>query len=172
MNYLKIRDLSYPKKGIYGIGASASEYNNIYPQYLRITDIDDNGNAPTILPTCVDINTYPEWNQYLLKENDIVFARTGNSTGRNYFCRKVIKDTVFAGFLIKFSISHELVIPKYVGYYCQSQSYWNQIRAMFTGSTRANINAEQYADLLIPIIDRAEQQHIVNILIMEVPYAI
>ncbi|MDC8921184.1 restriction endonuclease subunit S [Metamycoplasma hyosynoviae] len=162
MNYLKIRNLSHPQKGFYGIGASATEYNDQYPQYLRITDIDDNCNVSTILPTCVDINVYPKWNQYLLKVNDIVFARTGNSTGRNYFCKKIKKDTVFAGFLVKFSINPELVIPNYVGYYCQSPSYWKQIRAMFIGSTRANINAKQYADLLIPIVDRTNQHHIVN----------
>ncbi|MDD1373984.1 restriction endonuclease subunit S [Metamycoplasma hyosynoviae] len=162
MNYLKIRNLSHPQKGFYGIGASATEYNDQYPQYLRITDIDDNCNVSTILPTCVDINVYPKWNQYLLKVNDIVFARTGNSTGRNYFCKKIKKDTVFSGFLVKFSINPELIIPNYVGYYCQSPSYWKQIRAMFTGSTRANINAKQYADLLIPIVDRTNQHHIVN----------
>ena len=162
MNYKKIRDLSLPHKGIYGIGASSTSFNNNFPQYLRITDIDDAGNVPTTLPTCIDINIYPEWQHYLLKENDIVFARTGNSTGRNYFCDKVKNDTVFAGFLIKFSINPDLIIPKYLGYYCQSQSYWNQVKAMFTGSTRANINAEQYANLLIPVLDRDKQQHIVN----------
>lgn len=162
MNYVKIKDISVSNKGFYGIGASSAEYNKSFPQYLRITNIDDDGKAPNILPTSIDINVYPEWKQYLLKENDIVFARTGNSTGRNYFCKKNNKDTVFAGFLIKFSINPELILPRYVGYYCQSQSYWNQIKSLFTGSTRANVNAEQYANLLIPVVDREIQQHIVD----------
>ena len=162
MNYKKIKDLSIPSKGFYGIGASSTEYSAILPQYLRITDIDDNGNAPLILPTCIDTNTFTDWKQYLIKKNDIVFARTGNSTGRNYFCNQLIKDTVFAGFLIKFSLNSDLVIPKYVAYYCQSKSYWNQIKSLFTGSTRANVNAEQYGNLNIPIVDRSIQQHIVN----------
>ncbi len=161
MNYLKIKDLSMPHKGYYGIGASSTDYNNNYPSYLRITDIDDNGHITKILPTCVNTNIYPEWRQYLLKENDIVFARTGNSTGRNYFCDKLVRETVFAGFLIKFSINPEMILPKYLGYYCQSQSYWNQVKSLFTGSTRANVNAEQYADLLIPVAERKQQQHIV-----------
>lgn len=162
MNYVKIRDLSKPQKGFYGIGASAVGYSEDLPQYLRITDIDDFGCAPSILPTCININEYSDWKRYLLKENDIVFARTGNSTGRNYFYKTAIKDTVFAGFLIKFSIDPEKVIPQYVGYYCQSQAYWDSVKALFTGSTRANINAEQYGDLLIPVINRDVQQHIVN----------
>lgn len=162
MNYVKIRNLSKPQKGFYGIGASATGYSDNLPQYLRITDIDDYGNVPAILPTCIDINMYTDWKHYLLRKNDIVFARTGNSTGRNYFCKNISKDTVFAGFLIKFTIDSKLVIPQYVGYYCQSQTYWNSVRSLFTGSTRANINAEQYGNLLIPIINKDIQQHIVN----------
>lgn len=162
MNYVKIKDLSKPQKGIYGIGASATRYSDDLPQYLRITDIDDFGNAPAVLPTCININIYNDWENYLLRKNDIVFARTGNSTGRNYFCKSISRDTVFAGFLIKFTIDSELVIPQYVGYYCQSPAYWNSVKLLFTGSTRANINAEQYGDLLIPIINKDIQQHIVN----------
>lgn len=162
MNYVKIKDLSKPQKGIYGIGASATRYSDDLPQYLRITDIDDFGNAPAVLPTCININIYNDWENYLLRKNDIVFARTGNSTGRNYFCKSISRDTVFAGFLIKFIIDSELVIPQYVGYYCQSPAYWNSVKLLFTGSTRANINAEQYGDLLIPIINKDIQQHIVN----------
>ena len=162
MNYVKIRDLSKPQKGFYGLGASATGYSDDLPQYLRITDIDDFGNAPAVLPTCIDINIYTDWKHYLLRKNDIVFARTGNSTGRNYFCKNISRNIVFAGFLIKFTIDSELVIPQYVGYYCQSQTYWNSVKSLFTGSTRANINAKQYGDLLIPIINKDIQQHIVN----------
>lgn len=161
MNY-KLKDLSLGNKGHYGIGASSCAFDNRYPQYLRITDIDDYGNAPKQLIASINPNEYPNWDKYLLKENDIVFARTGNSTGRNHFIKSIIKPTVFAGFLIKFSLNSELVLPNYVGYYCQSQHYWNQIKTLFTGSTRANVNAEQYGELVIPVADYKIQQHIVN----------
>ena len=162
MNYIKIKDLSINNKGYYGIGASASSYNKSYPQYLRITDIDDNCNAPQILSTSINPNVYKDWKKYLLYENDIVFARTGNSTGRNYFITNDYPNTVFAGFLIKFSLNKKVVEPRYVKYYCQSLNYWNQISSMFTGSTRKNINAEQYGELLIPLPKHSVQQHIVN----------
>ena len=162
MNYKKIKNLSNPSKGVYGIGASSCNYNSKYPQYLRITDIDDNGYAPYTLETCIDPNIYEEWDKYVLNKNDIVFARTGNSTGRNFFCKNIKPNTVFAGFLIKFSIDPTLINPQYLGYYCQSKSYWNQVSSLFTGSTRNNINAEQYGDLLIPVVDDVLQQHIVN----------
>ena len=162
MNYIKIRDLTIDKKGHYGIGASSSTYNQEYPQYLRITDINDSGYAPQKLSTSIDINYYPDWKKYLLHKYDIVFARTGNSTGRNFMFINDNIPTVFAGFLIKFSIDKKKINPRYLAYYCQSKSYWNQVKSLFTGSTRNNINAEQYSELKIPIYDLRLQQHIVN----------
>lgn len=42
--------------------------------------------------------------EYLLQPNDIVFARTGASTGRNYFYDGSDGKFVYAASLIKFSI--------------------------------------------------------------------
>lgn len=162
MTFKTIKEISINNKGYYGIGASSCDYNSSFPSYLRITDISDDGNVKFPLETCVDTSLYPDWQKYLLKMNDLVFARTGNSTGRNYFCKYIDRPTVFAGFLIKFSIDPKAINPRYVGYYCQSTNYWNQIKSLFTGSTRANVNAEQYALLKIPIVDSHIQQHIVN----------
>lgn len=163
MTFKTIKEISINNKGYYGIGASSCDFNMSYPSYLRITDISDDGNVCFPLEACIDPETYPEWQKYLLNVNDLVFARTGNSTGRNYFCKNINRPTVFAGFLIKFSINPDIINPRYVGYYCQSANYWNQIRSLFTGSTRANVNAEQYALLKIPVVDLLTQQHIVNI---------
>lgn len=165
MKYIKLKDLSYPKKGYYGISASACSYKNELPQYLRITDIDEYGNIPYKLPTSIDIFKYRRWNEYLLKKNDIVFARTGSS-GRNHFVENLDKETVFAGFLIKFSIDPKLVIPKYIKYYCQSEKYWNNVKSKFSGTIMPNVNAKQYEELLIPIVDRKIQQHIVNTILI------
>ena len=122
-----MKEISKNNKGYYGIGASSCPYNSNYPQYLRITDISDDGFIPFILPTSINPKKYPDFKNYYLRKNDIVFARTGNSTGRNYFFDKDNDTVVFAGFLIKFSLMDNLINPKYVKYYCQSQSYQNQI---------------------------------------------
>lgn len=164
METIKIKDLTKDKKGHYGIGASAENYVPTHPEYLRITDITDYGDISSNLPCTINPIIYPDWNKYQLKSNDIVFARTGNSTGRNYFCKDMINPTVFAGFLIKFSLDPNLINPQYVGYYCQSKAYWNQIKSLFTGSTRSNVNAEQYGNLNIPIVSSSLQQHIVDTL--------
>lgn len=163
MKYISLKNISKNSKGYYGIGASSCKYTPNYPQYLRITDISDDGFVPNILPTSININEYQDYKKYFLKKNDIVFARTGNSTGRNYFYEGEDNKIVFAGFLIKFSLLDDLIVPKYVKYYCQSQDYKNQIDSICTGSTRNNINAEQYAELKIPIKTLNTQQHIVDI---------
>ena len=162
MKYINLSDISKNSKGYYGIGASSCAYSPELPQYLRITDITDDGFIPNILPTSININEYPDYKKYFLKRNDIVFARTGNSTGRNYFYEGDDDKIVFAGFLIKFSLIEDLICPKYVKYYCQSTDYKNQIESMCTGSTRNNINAEQYAELKIPVVPKELQQHIVD----------
>lgn len=102
-------------KGQYGIGASAVDYSEDLYTYLRITDINDDGT--------LNVNNLKSINdknaeRYLLQPNDIVFARTGNSTGRNYFYDGTDGILVYAGFLIKFSIDSSKVNPKYIKYYC------------------------------------------------------
>lgn len=101
---------------------------------------------------------------YLLKINDIVFARTGASTGRNYFYDGTDGDFVFAGFLIKFSLDPSKVNPRYVKYYCQSKEYRDWIAAFNTGSTRGNINTKTLASMPIRLPDMETQHRIVNIL--------
>jgi len=162
MNKIKLIDLTIDKKGHYGLGASACSFNANYPLYLRITDIDDNSYVRD-LPTCVNPNEYLDYNNFLLSANDIVFARTGNSTGRNYFYDDKFKNVVFAGFLIKYALDPNKVVPKYVSYYCQSQKYKATIESLSNGSTRKNLNANQFGEIEIPIYPLDMQQHIVNI---------
>lgn len=161
MNKIKLIDLTIDNKGQYGLGASASPFNMNYPLYLRITDIDDNSYVGN-LPTCVNPNEYIDYKNYLLSNNDIVFARTGNSTGKNYFYNGKFKNVVFAGFLIKFALDPNKVVPQYVSYYCQSQKYKATIDSLSNGSTRKNLNANQFGEIEIPMYSSDMQQHIVN----------
>lgn len=144
--------------GSYGIGASAVEYRPDLPTYLRITDIRDDGTLDLSARKSVDD---PKASKYMLRKNDVVFARTGNSTGRNYFYDSRDGEFAYAGFLIKFSLNEELVNPKYVKYYIQSKTYWNWIASFNTGSTRGNINAKTYESMPITLPSRDTQDKIV-----------
>lgn len=154
-------ELSIDGKGNYGIGASAVEFQENLPTYLRITDISEDGYLlKDSLKSLDDLNA----EKYKLKPNDIVFARTGNSTGKSYFYDGTDGELIYAGFLIKFSLDESKVNPKFIRYYTLSEEYKGWIKGFSTGSTRGNINAKSYANMQIKLPSREYQDFIVNIL--------
>lgn len=161
MKTVKLKDISINNRGYYGIGASAVDYDENKFTYLRITDINDDGSLNKNGLMSVDDE---KSDQYLLEKNDIVFARTGASTGRNYFYDGEINNMVYAGFLIKFSLNPKLVNPKFIKYYCLSQKYNDWISSSLTGSTRPNINEKQLSEMPIELPDRFYQDKVVEIL--------
>ena len=156
-----LASLTIDGKGSYGIGASAVPFSKDLYTYLRITDIKDDGTL-----NLQDLKSVEDEkaSEYLLKPNDIVFARTGASTGRNYFYDGTDGEFVYAGFLIKFSIDEKKINPKYIKYFCQSKQYKDWINSFNTGSTRGNINAQTLGKMPIPLIERKKQDALVCIL--------
>ncbi len=144
--------------GKYGIAAPAVDFDTELPAYLRITDINDDGALNKLDRKSVND---PNACKYMLSEGDIVFARTGNSTGRNYFYDPRDGKFAFAGFLVKFSLDASKVNPRFVKYYAQSRAYWDWVASFKTGSTRGNINAKTYAQMPIPLPERSAQNSIV-----------
>lgn len=148
-------------KGSYGIGAPAVAYDANKYTYLRITDINDDGTLNHNGLMSVEDERAGD---YLLKENDIVFARTGNSTGRTYFYDGRDGELVYAGFLIKFSLDNKKVNPRILKYYTHSQPYYDWVRSFDTGGTRGNINAKVFGAMPITLPPRHQQDRIVEIL--------
>ncbi len=156
-----LKNLTVDGKGSYGIAASAVEKSERMYTYLRITDIRDDGTLNINEMKSVDD---PAASKYILSPNDIVFARTGASTGRNYFYDGSDGIFVYAGFLIKFSLDPQKVNPVYVKYYCQSTQYRNWVKSFSTGSTRGNINAQTLGNMEIPLPSREQQNYLVRVL--------
>ena len=148
-------------KGSYGIAASAVPFSPTLHTYLRITDINDDGTLNKVGLMSVDED---DADKYLLKPNDIVFARTGNSTGRSYFYDGSDGVLVYAGFLIKFSLNCAKVNPRILKYYTHSKPYYDWVKSFGTGSTRGNINAKTYGNMPITLPPRDIQDKIVDIL--------
>ena len=157
----KLKDLTVDGKGSYGIGAPAIPYQEDKLTYLRITDINDDGSLNFSDLKSVDAE---DAEKYILKENDIVFARTGNSTGRSYFYEKQHGTFVYAGFLIKFSLDPNKVNPRILKYYTHAKPYFDWVNSFDTGATRGNINAKIYGDMEIELPSRKVQDKIVSIL--------
>ncbi len=140
--------------GNYGIAASAVDFSPDLPTYLRITDINNDGTLNIDGLKSVDNSNS---GNYFLSPNDIVFARTGASAGRNYFYDGNDGKFVYAGFLIKFSIDPAKINPLFIKYYCQSKDYYGWVASFNTGSTRGNINAQTLANMPIPVLTRNQQ---------------
>ncbi|WP_341466801.1 hypothetical protein [Leuconostoc mesenteroides] len=67
----------------YGLNASAKKFDGIH-KYIRITDIDDSSrkfNSESITSPDIDFSSA---DNYELKQNDLLFARTGASVGKSY----------------------------------------------------------------------------------------
>ena len=157
----KLEDLTTDGKGHYGIGAPAVDYDENKYTYLRITDINDDGSLNYAGLKSVDD---PDASKYLLKKGDIVFARTGNSTGRSYYYEPSDGPLVFAGFLIKFSLDPVKVNPRFLKYYTHSKPYYDWVQSFDTGATRGNINAQTYGSMEINLPPRNVQDQLVDVL--------
>lgn len=159
MEIKKLKDLCIGK-GEYGIAAPAEPFSESKYRYLRITDISDNGTLLSDDPKSVSC---PGCEKCILQENDIVFARTGNSTGRAFFYEPKYGELVYAGFLIKFHLDDTKVTPKYMKYYTISQTYRNWVNNGPTGSTRGNMSEGDFADMPVFLPSRKQQDAIVNL---------
>lgn len=158
---VKRLELLCSNKGDYGINAPAVTYSKDLPTYLRITDIDDDGRFITADKTSVNSSNSEN---FRLKEGDIVFARTGATVGKTYLYNPNDGDLVFAGFLIRFSLDTQKIIPSFLRAYTNTSIYWNWVKIISQRSGQPGINAAEYCSLQIPVPSLTEQQKIVEIL--------
>ena len=142
----------------YGYTESATE-DAIGPKFLRITDIQNNSVNWDSVPYCRIDEVKQE--QYLLKENDLVFARTGATVGKSFLIQGSIPDAVFASYLIRIVLEEE-IYAKYVYAFFQSQSYWMQIHQGKLGSGQPNVNAKILSQITLPLPSFSEQKAIVS----------
>lgn len=146
-------------KGDYGINAPSTSFSEDLPVYLRITDIDDRGKFSRENKTSVDDENY---SGYLLEEGDIVFARTGNTTGKTYLYDKRDGELVYAGFLIRFKPDPNILLPKFLKYYTDTHRYWYWVSVMSARSGQPGINSTEYSKLTFKVPPVEEQKKIIE----------
>ena len=144
----------------YGYTASAN-FDIRSPKFLRITDIQNGGVNWDGVPGCVVTEADEDVNR--LKSSDIVFARTGATTGKSFLISHPPR-AIFASYLIRVRSREAWVIPEYLVFFFQSDGYWTQISAGARGGAQAGFNATMLAALSVPLPPLAEQQRIASIL--------
>jgi len=140
----------------YGHTASAVERKK-GPRFLRITDIQDGRVDWSAVPSC-DIPP-EEIPKYRLAQGDIVFARTGATTGKSYLIGDC-PEAVFASYLIRVRVS-AAVYPRYLAAFFLSPAYWQQIEASKRGIGQPNVNGKILGEVLLPLPPLNEQRGIV-----------
>lgn len=141
----------------YGYNASAQETGRI--KMLRISDIQNGKVSWNTVPYC-EINE-KEIPNYILKQNDILFARTGGTVGKSYLVKEVPVEAIYAGYLIRTRYSLKLS-PEYMKYFMDSQLYWDQLRNGTIATAQPNCNGQTLSKMLIPLPPLAEQKRIVS----------
>ena len=140
----------------YGVTASATG-QPIGPKFLRITDIQDGAVNWENVPWCeCDARSATDAQ---LRSGDIVFARTGATTGKSFLIQSC-PDAVFASYLIRIR-PNEKVVPKFLHLFFQTPAYWQLISENVAGIAQPNCNASKLKNLPIPLPPLSEQQRIV-----------
>mgnify|MGYP004523047947 CR=1 FL=1 len=154
--WVTLRDVTF-NNGQYGANESAVEYKKGDIRYIRITDIDEYGNLKqTDKKTASNIE-----NDYLLKPNDILFARSG-SVGRCYIHKFLEEQAIFAGYLIRYFLNENIIDADYLFYYCNSNIYKYWVDTIQRPAVQANINAQEYRSMPIPLPPIVKQKEIAN----------
>ncbi|HWV47533.1 MAG TPA: restriction endonuclease subunit S, partial [Nitrospira sp.] len=144
----------------YGVTASAAE-QPVGPKFLRITDIQDGGVNWENVPWCeCDVRLAAAAR---LKAGDIVFARTGATTGKSFLISECPTDAVFASYLIRVRVGNTAE-PRFVSHYFQTPHYWAQVTKSARGAAQPGINATTLKSLKIPLPPLEEQRRIAEIL--------
>lgn len=163
---LKSLQCNYPKvtladvvfnSGQYGANETAIDYKEGDTRYIRITDIDDLGCLKeNNKVTCKNIEQ-----NYMLHKNDLLFARSG-SVGKCYIHKRISEPAIFAGYLIRFIINAAIINPNYLFYYCNCSLYKYWVYTIQRPAVQANINSEEFRQIIIPLPPMAKQQEIAD----------
>ena len=142
---------------LYGVNESAKESGTF--KLLRITDIHNN----RVNWQTVPFTNYDEQKAaaYLLRDGDILFARTGATVGKSYLVEGLSESSIYASYLIRVQTS-AAILPTYTKLFFESGFYWEQISLNSVGVGQPNVNGTTLASLLMPIPPYQEQKRIVE----------
>lgn len=149
------------EKPTYGAGEVAVDGNpKTDYRYIRITDIDEFGSLRSdTFKTANNIES-----KYILRNNDLLFARSGATAGKTFLYNEGCGKAIYAGYLIRFSMDETQVLPKFVYYYTQLQKYQNWVSFIQRSAGQPNINSEEFQSLEIPVLPIQIQNQVVALM--------
>ena len=143
----------------YGMNAAAKSYDG-ENKYIRITDIDESSSTYDDKDIVSPDGTLSD--NYLVKERDILLARTGASTGKTYLYRKSDGKLYYAGFLIRANVTTHN--PYFVFSQLHTHRYWRWVSIMSTRSGQPGINSQEYSSFPVFTTSIQEENKIAKLL--------
>ena len=141
----------------YGANEAGIPFEETLPRYIRITDISMDGKLKDDGKLSLSIDAAKD---YLLKENDILLARSGASVGKAFVFKESYGESAFAGYLIRARLKEDFN-AQYLFYYTQSALYEEWKKQTFVQSTIQNIGADKYNQLPVVLPCKKVQDEIV-----------
>ena len=142
----------------YGANEAALEDDPTFPRFVRITDVDSEGNLrdetfKSLPPEVAE--------PYLLRDGDVLLARSGATVGKAFIYKPAWGIACFAGYLIRCRCNTVLMQPDFLFAYTQTEPYWWQVREGTIQATIQNFSAEKYGDLVVTVPPLEEQKAII-----------
>ena len=139
----------------YGMGLASKEYDGVN-KYIRITDIDETTNKYSNKNIVSPDGVLED--KYLVNKNDILFARTGASTGKTYLYNEKDGKLYFAGFLIRANIvNHD---ANFIFQQTKTNKYNKWVKIMSMRSGQPGINSQEYGSYKFSITSSEEEKKI------------
>lgn len=164
----KLKDVAI-NCGDYGANAPALPYKTGDVRYIRITDIDDYGHLISEDKASLD-ETIAQ--NYLLKDNDILFARTGDTVGKSLLYKSSMGRAAYAGYLIRFTLDEKLILPEYFNSIAKSDIFEAFKISMKRIGAKPNINSREYGIFRFPMPLNLDEQKAIAKLFTKVDEAI
>ena len=140
----------------YGMNAAGKEFDG-ENKYIRITDIEESSRK--FLQTKLVSPEGKITEKYRVKFGDILFARTGASTGKTYKYTNNDGKIYFAGFLIRGRVDKKTSVD-FIFCLTLNYKYKSWINVMSMRSGQPGINAKEYGSYEFRIPKIEEQQKI------------
>lgn len=145
----------------YGATETGIEYSEELPRYIRITDITSDNKLKDSGKLSL---TEQQAEKYLLKEDTILFARSGATVGKTFLYKTEYGRAAFAGYMISAIPNNDKLLATWLYYYTLSFSYADWVKRSFLQATIQNIGADKYSNLLISLPCMNKQSEIVKYL--------
>ena len=128
-------------------------------RFIRITDFTEEG---TLRPETYKSLPLEIAEPYLLRDGDVLFARSGATVGKTFIYRESLGPACFAGYLIRAQPKRQLIDPDFLKLRTEANDYWDFITSANIQATIQNVSAERYAALQFPLPPMERQLRLVD----------